>query len=320
MTCCLLKEETMTLPVLDLKQNTPEWHQWRAQGFGASDIAALYGKHPYLTEYQLWLQKTGQAEGFKGNVATKHGQREEPKAMEYINSVNDQQFYPICITHAIYPHIRASLDGFRQKNKIGDMICADILEIKCPYCKKDIQSEKDAPAYWIFQVNFQSAILRSHGYDCGKSILIWNGSKSDFQKIEITHDIELEDDMIEKAHQWWQHHVVMGNPVKPDTILLSQQDALNKLSLYEEYQSTAKIIDEQKRALKCEIEAYLDGQSNYHTDMHQIIRIAPRTSYDFNQMRLDGIDLNKYKVQNSTQSSYIIKSIKKRGHHGNTTH
>jgi putative phage-type endonuclease len=70
----------MNLPILSIKQNTPEWHQWRAHGIGASEIAALYGKHPYMTEYQLWLQKIGQAESFQGNVATEHGQRLESQA------------------------------------------------------------------------------------------------------------------------------------------------------------------------------------------------------------------------------------------------
>lgn len=311
----------MNLPILDLKQNTPEWHQWRAQGLGASEIAALYGKHPYLTEYQLWLQKTGQAEGFKGNVATEHGQREEPHAFHALKTVCNllQDLQAGCLEHAKHPHLRCSMDAYSlhkvlnleiEKN-IADEI--HIFEIKSPFGEKNrgIIECHQLPEYWIYQCQMQQAIARSYGIDIISFIYLWLGTKEKSKIFGVESDLALQDDMIQKANHWWQHHVVMGNPVPPDTIYLSQEGIKNKLSLYEEYQHTAKQIDAQKRALKCEIEAFLDGCSNYHTDTHQIIRTAPRTSYDFQAMRRDGIDLSKYRIQNGSEGSYIIKLKKK---------
>lgn len=301
-----IEEKPMNLPILDLKQNTPEWHQWRAQGLGASDIAALYGKHPYLTEYQLWLQKTGQAEAFKGNVATEHGQREEPHAFHALKTAHN--LYDLetgCLQHPQYPHLRCSIDAYSLSGKI-------IMEIKSFFGEKNrsITKYEQIPEYCVYQMQYQEALFRCYDAEWRASLFKWLERNENNLFFPLQSDLALQADMIEKAHQWWQHHVVMGNPVKPDTILLSQQEVLNKLSLYEEYQSTAKMIDEQKKALKCEIETYLDGQSNYHTDAHQIIRVSPRSSYDFQKMKLDGIDLNKYKIQNEKQSSYIIKKRK----------
>lgn len=306
----------MTLSILNLTQNTPEWHQWRAQGIGASEIAALYGKHPYLTEYQLWLQKTGQAEAFKGNAATEHGQREEPHAFHALKTVHN--LYDLqtgCIQHPTYPHLRCSIDAYSLSGKI-------IIEIKSFFGEKNrsITKYEQIPEYCIYQMQYQEALFRAYDPQWKASMFKWLGREEINLFFPLQSDLALQADMIQKADQWWQHHVVMGNPVPPDTILLSQKEVLDKLSLYEEYQHTAKQIDAQKRALKCEIEAYLDGTSNYYTDTHQIIRMAPRTSYDYHAMRLDGIDLKKYRVQNATQGSYMIKSInrkKEENHHGN---
>lgn len=41
---------------------TQEQHTNRAKGIGASEVAALFGLHPYMTAYELWLYKTGKKE------------------------------------------------------------------------------------------------------------------------------------------------------------------------------------------------------------------------------------------------------------------
>lgn len=298
----------MRLPILPLKQNTPEWHQWRAQGLGASEIAALYGKHPYLTEHQLWLQKTGQAEGFKGNVATEHGQREEPHAFHALKTVHNLlDLEAGCLQHPKYPHLRCSLDAIDLSAKL-------IIEIKSFFgaTNRAITKYEQIPEYCIYQLQFQDMMAKAYDPEYKASLFKWLGREELNLFFPLQSDLALQADMIQRANHWWQHHVVMGNPVPPDTIYLSQEEVKNKLSLYEEYQHTAKQIEAQKRALKCEIEAFLDGQSNYHTETHQIIRTSPRTSYDFQAMRADGIDLSKYRIQNGSEGSYTIKPIRNR--------
>lgn len=299
----------MNLPILPITQNTPEWHEWRAQGIGASEIAALYGKHPYLTEYQLWLQKTGQAKEFEGNVATEHGQHEEYNA--FLTLKEDDCLPELvrggCIEHAKIPYLRASLDGYCAYRKL-------LIEIKSPYGQKNrkITEIEQIPDYWVYQVQFQLALCDSYSIQDVEHegmIYLWLGKNECNRQFCIFKNKTLQDDMIAKASQWWIEHVVMGNPVKPDTIIISQKEVLDKLLLYEEYNRAIKEIDAKKTALKSEIEEFLDGNSNYCTDTHQIIRMAPRSSYDYNAMKRDGIDLSKYKVQKQ-EGSYIIKRRK----------
>lgn len=53
----------MTVSVI-LPADAPraEWEQLRASGLGGSDVAAACGLSPYVTPYQLWLEKTGRVE------------------------------------------------------------------------------------------------------------------------------------------------------------------------------------------------------------------------------------------------------------------
>ena len=39
-----------------------EWLRYRTQGIGGSDVSIIAGINPFRSVYQLWLEKTGQAE------------------------------------------------------------------------------------------------------------------------------------------------------------------------------------------------------------------------------------------------------------------
>ncbi len=53
------------------------------RGIGASEIAAALGLSPYKAPLELWLEKTGQREGFAGNDATEWGHDVEPALREW---------------------------------------------------------------------------------------------------------------------------------------------------------------------------------------------------------------------------------------------
>ena len=236
----------MNLPILPITQNTPEWHVWRAQGLGASDIPILYGKNPYMTEYQLWLQKTGQSSPLEGNAATEHGQREEPHAFHALKTAHN--FYDLqtgCLQHPKYPHLRCSIDAYSPGSKI-------IFEIKSFFGEKNraITKYEQIPEYCLYQMQCQEALFRAYDPEWRVWLFKWLDREERNLFFPLQSDFSLQDDMIEKANHWWQHHVVMGNPVPPDSIYLSQEGIKNKLSLYEEYCSTIKLIEEQKSALK----------------------------------------------------------------------
>lgn len=102
------------------------WHEWRKKGIGASDAPIIMGVSPWKTPYQLWLEKTGKVKADKiGNWATQRGHDLEPKARAQYELEIGVNCPPRLVEYAEFPVIRASLDGWDEKNNV-------VLEIKCP--------------------------------------------------------------------------------------------------------------------------------------------------------------------------------------------
>lgn len=82
-------------------------------GVGASEIAAANGISKYRSRYALWLEKTGRAPGFTGNVHTRLGQLCEPHARQmYANATGFDVITPPCSEfHPEIPWARATPDG-----------------------------------------------------------------------------------------------------------------------------------------------------------------------------------------------------------------
>jgi putative phage-type endonuclease len=110
----------------ELKQGSKIWHEFRAQGFGASEAGTIAGVNRWKTVVDLWAAKTGRpCEPFVMNDAIQHGMDTEPEAREKFIEATDLYVTPICAVSSRYSFIRASLDGISDCRRI-------ILEIKCP--------------------------------------------------------------------------------------------------------------------------------------------------------------------------------------------
>jgi putative phage-type endonuclease len=108
--------------------NRATWLEWRKKGLGASDSPIIMGVSPWMTRYDLWMQKTGQKitkDGVNSNWAIDRGNRLEPLARAHYELMVGFSAPAILCEHPKYPFIRASLDGYNAENQI-------VLEIKCP--------------------------------------------------------------------------------------------------------------------------------------------------------------------------------------------
>lgn len=83
-------------------------------GVGASEIAAACGISRYRTRFGLWLEKTGRAPGFAGNVHTRLGQLCEPRARQlYADATGQDVVTPdASLFHPDHPWARATHDGW----------------------------------------------------------------------------------------------------------------------------------------------------------------------------------------------------------------
>jgi len=104
--------------IVELEQNTSDWHDWRATVIGASE-----GRDAMNINKRLWLIKTGQIERpFFSTAATRRGHALEPEARFMAEVELGMSFIPLCAQRGF---IAASADGVNLDEKSG-------VEIKCP--------------------------------------------------------------------------------------------------------------------------------------------------------------------------------------------
>ena len=65
-----------------LQQNTPEWHQWRRHGLGASDTPVVMGEAGFKTPRMLWSIKTGRMQEETPGPAARRGKELEQLARQ----------------------------------------------------------------------------------------------------------------------------------------------------------------------------------------------------------------------------------------------
>ncbi len=101
-------------------QGTPEWHEWRHNGIGASEVPAIFGLSPYTTAYELWQEKIKLMPEPKGtSLVMQRGHEYEKMARAAYEFETGLDFSPECFEHPEYPFLRASLDGWCEQIRAG---------------------------------------------------------------------------------------------------------------------------------------------------------------------------------------------------------
>lgn len=157
--------------ILRLVQGSAEWHAHRAQSRNASETPIVMGVSPWVTQYQLWLQRTGRGKS-EVNPAMRHGTRLEPAAREAYELLTGHVMEPLVLAEGDYS---ASLDGITLDGSL-------ILEIKCPAKGHDSDLWKQAqegavPEHYRWQIESQlmvsgAALAHLYVFDGTEGILL----------------------------------------------------------------------------------------------------------------------------------------------------
>jgi putative phage-type endonuclease len=102
----------MSLLEIKLEQGTPEWIQWRKEGVGASDVPAILGISPYISENKLWKIKKNIIKDYQiSEYAKIMGGQAEEEARTSFNELTGKVFEPKCFQIQYTPY-KCSLDGY----------------------------------------------------------------------------------------------------------------------------------------------------------------------------------------------------------------
>jgi putative phage-type endonuclease len=182
-----------------IMQDTVEWHQWRASGVGASEIAAVMGLCPYSTRHSVWSVKTGRSKGFAGNSFTEHGKALESAARARYELQTMLDLEPACATHPVYKMCLASLDGWNEELK-------RILEIKCPTSTKLLIEAQSGivPVHYLSQVQYQLGVAGGDELD----FFVYHSESQTDALVSVKPDIALQGLLFAAAEDFWNNYVL----------------------------------------------------------------------------------------------------------------
>ncbi|WP_373768635.1 YqaJ viral recombinase family protein [Jeotgalibaca porci] len=192
-----------------LTKTDEDWHLFRSEGLGGSDIGTVLGFNNFKSPYQLWLEKTGQLEpeDISHKVAIQVGNELEDLVARIftqetgIRVQKDNKSY----FKDDKPFLHANID----RKIIGENA---LLECKTTGAHNKAQWEgENVPASYLLQVQHYLNVLDyEYAYI---AVIIGN---FDFQYKRIERDQELIDLVEERATKFWLENVKQGIPPEID--------------------------------------------------------------------------------------------------------
>ncbi|WP_270819968.1 YqaJ viral recombinase family nuclease [Aeromonas sp. Y311-2] len=190
--------------IVDLEQGTPAWHQWRAGGIGASNVASVI-QWPYAHESAraLWMMKTGRKPppNLDNNFFVKRGHNQEPLARLAFerwlaSNGNSDLVIPVCGQHDSYPFMRVSFDGL--------MSDGTPVELKVPAWETFelvLKDRRKSEAYLRYLPQVQDQLLVT-GAKMGY-LAFYRAYDRKLIVFSINRDEEMIELLVERQKWWW---------------------------------------------------------------------------------------------------------------------
>ncbi len=293
---------------------------------GGSDIGAILGLSSFRSPVDVWFEKTGKEVKPVDSLPLRFGSFvEEFVANEYIKATgfclrHDESIH----IHPTYSFMGAHIDRFIHADGLKQAP-TKILECKTanPYSRGQWgeTGSDQVPMQYLAQCVWYMAITGIHQTDL--AVLFGN---TDFRIYHIERDLELESLVLEKAHHFWQEHVLKDIPppvqTPEDCQLLFQRSDPSKtleanpetLALLERLQTLQlqeHTCEEEITALKTQIMAQMQ-EAEILTHAGSILATwkAPKPSYRLDAKRLEVEEraiYEKYKVASQTSRRFVLK-------------
>lgn len=108
------------MKTIELQQGSPEWLEWRASRFTASDAPAMLGISPYKTRAELLREKaTSEAKEYSAATRARFaaGHYAEEKAREMMEAQIGEELFP-CVGEDDDGRLAASFDGMTMNGEV----------------------------------------------------------------------------------------------------------------------------------------------------------------------------------------------------------
>jgi len=279
-----------------IPQGSDTWKIFRLSHVGASESAAALGLSPYTTRKKLWEEKTGRAEGFKGNELSRLGQEMEP----IIRDAYEKQYGGFYTTptaeHSEYSFISASLDGYSSEDN------GSIIEIKYSKYPKMVNVfktgslEKLKEAYIQYEIQCQHQMFVSDTSDCHIVTMDNNGV---LYRINVPRDDKFIDEvMLPGLIEFWKY-IKTDTPPEGDCLVIDNTEAVLKAVELVGIDARIKALTERKKELAEQLTALGDEESLEIKGILKFSRVSRKGSINVKKLyedyNISDIDVEKYR-------------------------
>jgi len=275
------------MKLIDIEQNTPEWHEYRKTRIGASIAPVIMGVSPYQTPYQLWEEFLGYRERPESNPAMQRGTILEPKVRGLYEEKYSIAMFPQLVEHDDLPWMCASLDGLSVDN-------AHAIEIKCGSQSdhETVACEGKIPYKYYPQLQHQLAITNHAGMH------FVSFYENEINIAYVARDDEYISRMIEKEREFLDCVLTFTPPPLSEKDYVSKEEDKDWLEYSTQWgilQAQKKFIEKQEKELKEAIVKSSDGRNCKGFGLTSL-KIVRKGNVDYTAIpELKTIDLEQYR-------------------------
>ena len=266
---------------MQLKQNTPEWLEFRKSHIGASDAPVIMGVSPYKTPMQLYEDKLGLSAKQVMTVAMQRGHDLEPEALKAFECETGILMMPRIVVSKKIPYMMASVDGMSLDDSA-------IVEIKCPGAADHITAmDGRVPDHYYPQLQHQMFV-------CDLDEAYYFSYRPDSHKlIEVSRDNDYIEKMIAAEEEFYKciQHKTPPKITDKDYVPMSGDEWEN---LCDEYRSLQN-LEERKEKVKARL-LELAGHRNAKGFGVKISKYLQKGRVDYNAIPgLKDLDLEIFR-------------------------
>lgn len=185
-----------------------EWLKWRMQGIGASDAAAAVGLSPFVTPFQLWMDKTGRTPPTEESEAMRWGHRLQQVVGDAFHEETGRLVAPAgeftIYEHPDAPELIATLDFFQRVTPTDD---PGILEAKTTGFAKKEEWTDAPPIHYVCQLQYQMLVT---GITRGSLAVLIGGQR--FLWTDVAPDPTFQERLRYHVEKFWRDHVLSDVP------------------------------------------------------------------------------------------------------------
>lgn len=296
-----------------------QWLEWRRQGIGGSDAAAVAGLYRWRSPVGVWLEKTGQVEEDDAGEAAYWGKvLEDVVAREFSERTGLKVMRRNAILqHPQYPFMLANIDRYIVDKDSG----RGVLECKTAneYLKGEWEDDKIPEAYQIQVQHYLAVTGLSYGY---VAVLV-GGNKFRMKRVErddevIKHLIKIESDFWRLVEEQIPPEMdgsdaskeLLGKLYPESTPETSIELPASAKALIEEREQWRAVEDDaktRKQAAENKIKQMLgDHELGYVGDTKVTWKTVVSRRFDSKSFKLDRPDLYQDYVKESVARRFLV--------------